>query len=260
MNDLFTLHKEYLNTFTEIEAVIKELFEFKKEHYTEANLSNHSAYLSDVQNGRTSCAFAISFPEFENKLLPHITVDKDRYPKLFTLAEEMYSLLDLNTHSTRVLFNIQEYYDNSAPVPKHYDGELMDFEIIDNKLKINEAIRPESVALMTLINNTSGGTRIHRGKDETVIAAKAGDLLIFNNADTMHSVDELIKNVETKEGDLIRLTFGWRSLSENCYYQIKQSKSLISSTDADELLQNWTKNVWPQKWKDIQNSNKRAAF
>jgi len=106
---------------------------------------------------------------------------------------------------------------------------------VNRRLFEVKALFPDTVALLTLRNNTiGGGTKIHfnmepgchelslRNNTQTkkhqkiVICAQKGDLLLFNNIDNEHSVDELFRDGTQKEGELIRHIIGWRSLEENC--------------------------------------------
>jgi hypothetical protein len=218
----YKLIKNYI-TPEHAELLVKYSLEFKKKHYTEENLANHSAYLSDKQPHRTSSAFAVS--SRVSGLLPTIPLGFYPYPPTEDEPSDgcslYYTTISVSrflgvSDTCRMLFNIQEYFASSEPVPKHNDGELLNFTIEqDGSLDIKESIRPDFVAVLTLVNDTDGGgTRLHLPDGTTeLVQAQAGDLLIFDNVNCLHSVDKLEGTVKRPDG-LLRMIIGWRSLAE----------------------------------------------
>jgi hypothetical protein len=254
-------HKKYRILETEdCDKVVKEVFDFKKQYYNLANLEKHIAYLADEKPGRYSHAYAISAPE-ASPILPGIQFeDLIKYPTIAKLTCQMELVLGLKW-SSRFLLNVQEYYSSNAAVPKHFDGELLDFEVKDDNLKINKAIRPKEVAVLVLINDVGPvGTRIHYpdGSEEMVIC-EAGEVVIFDNANCFHSVDAF--NATAKRSDnLVRMTLGWRSLNTNTVFYDGKINVDISQASADAITEDWFRRDWPAKWQKIKDDAVKAAF
>src|SRR5437899_2586783 len=103
----------------EVETLISEAKEFREQHYNPENLASHAAYLSDVHPTRVSHAFAVS--EGYKGELPTLPLSSPGIASATRAVVE--GSLELS-YTSRMLFNIQEYRDESAPVPKHCDGEL----------------------------------------------------------------------------------------------------------------------------------------
>lgn len=264
MPDLFTLHKGFCSIL-ECEQLIREVFAFKSKFYTEENLSTHRAYLADDQAHRTSHAYAVSHG-YEG---PLPTIDMQALDGYLFLVNKGMQVIGharrLNLHAdSRVLFNVQEYYGGSERVPKHMDGELLEFTAdAQGNLNIQRSIRPEQVAVLTLVNDTDGGgTRVHlpNGTEE-VTRAQAGDLLIFNNWECYHSVDALTGTVQRPDG-LLRMTIGWRSLADRVGYYEKDPGTCFRVTmdEANKITENWFKNEWPAQWERIKEQTQKAAF
>jgi hypothetical protein len=266
MSDLFKLFTGFVPPRL-CEALVEQTFAFKRRHYSEENLGAHRAYLADKQPHRTSHAYAVgqSYVEGFTGPLPTITLEAEaEIPHLYTVSKDVLAkVLDLNRES-RVLFNVQEYYGGSERVPKHMDGELLEFHAdAEGNLDIIRSIRPEKVAVLTLVNDTDGGgTRVHLpGGKEEVIRAQAGDLLVFNNVECYHSVDALTGTVRREDG-LLRMTIGWRSLADRVHYYEKDPGTCFRVTmdEANKLIESWYKNEWPRQWENIQQSRQKAAF
>jgi hypothetical protein len=243
----------------QIESIIQETFSFKRAFYNEENLSSHSAYLSDVHPNRTSSAFATSLTYAGS--LPFIDLLNVNLPGLVELHRRAMVELDLPMF-TRSLFNIQEYSAASEVVPKHSDGELLEFEAdAAGNLDIKRSIRPNQVAVLTLVNSTvDGGTRLYNiDGTEQVVRGEAGDLLIFDNVQNFHGVDPLNGVVKRDDG-LLRLIIGWRSLNANTTYMDGDKIVPVTFEEAESIIGKWYVNEWPQQWAKIAASQKKAAF
>ena len=279
----------------ELERVIDEVFDYKKAFYTPENLKTHAAYLADTKPNRTSHAYAIApFTREDYEKLQEVTdemMDVEFYDGplpvlpmgdwnecgndcLVELGLQVTQELGLSS-GNRVLFNVQEYYGGSEAVPMHNDGELLDFTVEGDTLTIKKSIRPDEVAVLTLVNDTDsvaresffqsgpgafGGTRLHY-KDGTseVVRAEAGDLLIFKNSEVKHSVDPLSGTVKRADG-LLRMTIGWRSLGEKCFYEDHDGMLPVDRAQAEAITLKWYQNEWPTKWAAIEEASSKAAF
>jgi hypothetical protein len=240
-----------------IEPLIEETFAFRKKYYTEENLAAHKAYLSDEKPHRNSFAFAMG----SDPVFPLINIDDVEFPRLEEAEYRVMKQLGLSPLA-HTLFNIQEYYSEAEPVPKHCDGELLDFSVNeDGTLNIRRSIRPQKVAVLTLVNDSvGGGTRLYSGEGETLVTAGPGDLLIFDNIDNFHGVDRLTGTVKRSDG-ILRMIIGWRSLNEQCFYMENPSHLYpISTITAEELRKQWLTWEWPQQWANIQSNRQKAAF
>lgn len=250
------------------EETIAQVFAFKKKFYTPENLQSHLAYLADEKPHRTSHAYAVASSKYQG-ILPAINTDNPELRDFAQLLSEGFTvcfnhnLLGLDFGS-RSLFNVQEYYGGSERVPKHMDGELLEFSAdTEGNLDIKRSIRPEKVAVLTLINDTDGGgTRIHMPDGtEEVVRGQAGDLLVFNNADCYHSVDALSGTVKRADG-LLRMTVGWRSLGDKTRYYEKSKGTCfpVTMSEANTLIENWYLDEWPKQWEKIKGAAQKAAF
>lgn len=246
------------------EHVVEEVFDFKRKYYTEENLKSHLTYFSDDQPGRTSSAYAVQSQCKSNKNLPAISIwhDLEVSSLIASLTEKMYRVLNVIPES-RMLLNLQEYYSDSAPVPEHFDGELLDFDIKEGKLNIHRAIRPRQVAVLVLVNEAGQvGTRIHKNELSNVVVCNPGDLLIFDNIACTHSVDSILGS-SNREDKLLRMTIGWRSLADDTYLHESRSVNKISkltNKEANDLTRRWLDKEWPLKYAEIKNKISKAAF
>jgi hypothetical protein len=263
MNKYFT--KDNLLNLFDPEETIAEVKRFYKEYYTEKNLSKHIAYLSDTKPGRKSHAYAISNNHNDGEYLPHInTFNVDfmgKYPNISNLTNFVRICLNISLDA-RILFNVQEYYSDSSEVPKHNDGELLEFSINkDGTLSITESLRPAKVAVLTLINDVKNGagTRIWNGNKNMVVKCKVGDLLVFDNIKCLHSVNAFSGNSIRKDG-LLRLIIGWRSLDETCVHEYDDLQFHKSTWDIKQITYFWLKEKWPKKWRKIKKDLTKAAF
>jgi hypothetical protein len=247
------------------ETLIAETKRFYQQFYTDENLAAHRTYISDTTPHRTSHAYAISSGYVEGFTGPLPTINlaslHDQFPAISFLSHDVLDNRFGLNHESRALFNVQEYFGGSEPVPQHNDGELLEFTTNDGGLQIKRSIRPEFVAVLTLVNDTDeGGTRVHYPDGSSrVIRGEAGDLLIFNNVQLKHSVDALKGNVKRADG-ILRQTIGWRSLSDKCFYSDQNGVRQISSGEADKITETWYQTEWPKIWQGLQESARKAAF
>lgn len=241
------------------EDLISEVRDFYKTYYTRENLEKHIAYLSDIKPGRRSSAYALA-PTSD---LPHVRTDHLflNFPGLHYLTMKIRPYLGVSSKA-RLLFNIQEYYSESSEVPKHNDGELLQFSVDDSgKLIIQESLRPARVGVLTLVNDVAegAGTRLWNKDKSSVVKCGVGDLLVFDNLNYLHSVDKFNGKAIRKDG-LLRLIIGWRSLDETCVHEVKGKKHSISTQQARIITKDWLFNSWPTKWKEIEQNLGKAAF
>jgi hypothetical protein len=243
------------------EQVVKEVLSFKQIFYNDENLKSHIAYLADQKPGRYSHAYAFNGPDALPDL-PGLPIDEIfKFPELCHLMAQVSELMDYSTHA-RFLFNVQEYYSDNAMVPKHFDGELLDFDVNpDDTLNIKRAIRPMLVGVLTLINDIGEvGTRVHSPDNlDAVIPCQPGELLIFDNKNCFHSVDAFHAKAKRKDG-IARMTIGWRGLNENCFLYNKGNSKIITRDEADKLTLQWYNKVWPEKWAAIEKNLGKAPF
>lgn len=257
MPDAFRLIKGFVPQ-NELEFLIQQTMAFKGLNYTDENLAAHRTYLSDTTEHRTSHAYAVS--------RDYLGVLPTLYPfatesLLGDISEQvMYQELELTTEN-RVLFNVQEYFGSSEPVPCHNDGELLEFTTENGGLQIKRSIRPDEVAVLTLVNDTDcGGTRVHYSPEiSEVVRAEAGDLLIFKNSEVKHSVDALTGTVKRPDG-ILRMTIGWRSLGDNCFYEDEKGMFHVTKDEAEKITAKWYREEWPQRWAAIVAASQKAAF
>lgn len=265
MNELFRLYEDFYAGEENQSKLIEDTKRLVRRFYNVLNLQNHTAYFSDISDNRSSYAFILC-PENQSNL-PAISLEEvasvSRSISVLTL--KLYEILNL-PKTSRVLFNIQMYKGDSKPVAKHFDGEFLEFSVDGEDLNIKRAIRPQQVAVLTLLNNTlEGGTRVHFDTSEgvsesAVIKGKAGDLLVFDNIRCHHSVDKLESNGEIRPDGLVRMIIGWRSIENNCELY---DNGNITSADAQTIRQvhaEWLKNEWPKMFENYVTQTQQVAF
>jgi hypothetical protein len=265
MSELFRLYEDFYAGEENQSKLIEDTKRFVRRFYNVVNLQNHAAYFSDISDNRSSYGFILC-PENESGL-PAINLTDvasvSRPIALLTL--KLYQILNL-PKTSRVLFNVQMYKGDSKPVAKHFDGEFLEFSVDGEELNIKRAIRPQQVAVLTLLNNTlEGGTRVHYDTTEgasesSVIKGKAGDLLVFDNIKCHHSVDKLESNGHKRLDGLVRMIIGWRSIESNC--ELYDNGKFIAA-DAEIVRQvhaEWLKNEWPKMFEDYVTQTQQVAF
>lgn len=260
MSEFYRLYEDFYGDEFGRERIIKDTKRFIGRFYNVLNLQNHAAYFADVSDNRTSYAF-IFCPENQSDL-PAIGLDHvaEVSRPLSVLTLELYKMLGL-PNTSRVLFNIQMYKGDSKPVAKHFDGEFLEFNVEGENLNIKRAIRPQQVAVLTLLNNTvDGGTRVHFDDESTVIKGKAGDLLIFDNIKCHHSVDKLEGNGTVREDGLVRMTIGWRSIEDNCALYDNGNLQTADAETIRQVHREWLKTEWPKMFENYVTQHQKVAF
>ena len=248
------------------ESLVKQAQRMERLFYNEHTLRDHKVYPQDIRPGRKSSAYAVS--EDYDGLLPTVNMrwlkrNYDGLSELSDLHRRVRGMLALPS-SSRMLFNVQEYYSESEAVPKHFDGELLEFKRDGNKLDILKAVRPRHVAVLTLVNDVEGaGTCLHyEDGSSLVVPCKAGDLLIFDNHNTHHSVDSFIGGSKREDG-LVRMIIGWRSLGARCdlFKKVdgKVFQSRITTRRANSLIEKFLDKEWPGIFREHQKG-REAAF
>lgn len=257
----YELIKGFLNKDA-IEFYIRDVKSLIDRFYTEYFLKEHIAYFSDQSENRESYAFAVSLddnPPVLPALDPNLISQTSR--RIATLNLKMSEILQVSRNS-RLMLNVQIYRGNSKPVTKHYDGEYFDFFVDENgSLNIVSGLRPEKVAVCVLHNDSTGGTRIHDSQGNSqVIVGETGDLLVFDNVNCLHSVDELV-GTSTRDDGILRMTIGWRSLDENVF-AIRQEKigKKLSIAESRVLHKDFLRSQWPSIYRSYMLENKKKAF
>lgn len=265
MSEFFKLYEDFYADKFAKEKIIRDTKRLIGRFYNVRNLQSHAAYFADISDNRSSYAF-IFCPENKSNLPAFSLAEVAEVSRpICTLTLRLYEMLGLSKNA-RVLFNIQMYKGDSKPVAKHFDGEFLKFDVDGEHLNIHKAIRPQKVAVLTMINHTiDGGTRLHLDSPDleeqsTVVKGKSGDLLIFDNIKCHHSVDKLESDGTKRDDGLIRMIIGWRSIDENCgLYE----NGVFTHSDCEsirELHANWLKNEWPKMFENYVLENQKVAF
>ena len=260
MSEFFRLYEDYYGDEVGRERIIKDTKRFIGRFYNVLNLQNHAAYFADVSDNRASYAFILC-PENQSGL-PALSLDKvaDVSRPISVLTLKLYEMLNI-PKTSRVLFNIQMYKGDSKPVAKHFDGEFLEFSVDGEDLNIKRAIRPDKVAVLTVLNNTvNGGTRVHLDDESSVITAKAGDLLIFDNLRCHHSVDKLESNGTVREDGLVRMIIGWRSIEDNCALYDNGNLTFSDAETIRQVHKEWLKTEWPKMFESYVTQHQKVAF
>jgi hypothetical protein len=211
------------NSFLRIEGyltneVCQELYDWmddSQKYYTQDNLRDKIAYPSDSSSTRVSNAYMVS-GGFSP--LPHIALEKDAMGSLLDdfqailaqMDELMYGLdTFLEVHATRCMLNMQKYFAGSKEVPWHFDGEYLKSK--GNTTRIEEGLVPRYIAVYTLSNQNTHGTKVRclQTGNEFQAESKAGDMIIIDNLRYLHSVPILEKP---------RLMIGFRNFDYRPHY------------------------------------------
>lgn len=249
---MYSLIKGFLSP-TECGIMLEVAEAFIANHYNENNVKEHKAYISDIKPNRTSYGFALDncagLPNYSQ--LPNI--DKEQLPVFLRDITEKVSKA-LGIFDGRALFNIQRYNRGSAQVPRHFDGELFDFDVgPEGELNINKALRPGEVAVLTLVNEAiGGGTRLFPldSSPSFVVPASAGDLLIFSNTECDHGVDSFYGS---QVGQYLRYIVGWRALEDGCHMFSEGiiHPERLSYRDAVAIHTTYLRDEWPKKYEAL---------
>lgn len=239
------------------EEVVAETKLFCDLFYTDENIRDRIAYPSDKSTNRESYGFAIT-SEINEK-------DSKYFNNIQKLTQMIYDLHDIDKSST-LLFNIQFYYDGSSEVPKHYDGEYFEFFGTSyGSLQIGDSLRSHIVSVLTLVNETTdGGTRIWDNIDgkenSTLIKAKVGEVVTFDNLSHLHSADAF-RAESTRADKLVRMTIGWRSIEDKCHFMYKGKVPIpVDMLTVKRITAEWMSTVWSKEHKEFLNNNKKPAF
>jgi len=257
----YELVKGFLQKST-LESYIQDIKRLISTYYTTEFLQSHAAYFSDKSENRESYAFAV-MPGNRRIELPALSATQIQAvsKRLSTLNLKASEVLGVSPDS-RLMLNVQIYRGNSKPVTRHFDGEYFDFSVQeDGSLNVVRGLRPERVAVCVLHNDSTGGTRIHdKSGDSSVVVGEGGDLLIINNIDCLHSVDEL-RGESTRQDGILRMTVGWRSLEENVW-EIRdgQTTKKIDAALARDMHRRFLSSDWPGIYADYVHNAKDSAF
>jgi len=262
LNDHITVHRKLYNE-PQLKELLKETEILIEKYYVDENLKSHVAYFSDQRATRDSYAFLVQHSSKNSDLtLPQIMYNK--LPSVIQIAQKRFEDLAKLTRG-RLLFNIQRYRDNSTYLPTHFDGEYFDFKKNDDDtLLINKAIRPNTTAVLTLLNNaTKGGTKIINPANESdfqIVVGAAGDMVAFRNDKLLHGAEPFYKRTDVQTQDkYIRYTIGWRSIEENAkWYSFGQMRELPYE-EALKLHHEYMKLTWPSVYESL-TLTKKAAF
>tara|TARA_Y100001963_G_C6751248_1_gene434327 strand:+ start:468 stop:1355 length:888 start_codon:yes stop_codon:yes gene_type:complete len=265
----------------EIEKCLKAAHLARTTYYTEKTLAKRISYLSDDTEARKSNAIMIS--KKENKRLPSVFYEDVFYP----LVKSYNKILADLTHAevaenSRTMINFQEYFAGSKPVRDHFDGEYLDYEIVgDYKLLVKKAILPQFVSVAILHNENKGspnGIVLRNSAKSEVVEPELnkGDFIIFDNIHFRHSVPTLNKprtiigfrnfdhfpfhfigeRVFSELGLAPITALGWRKFKDE---QNPGYLKSISSQEAEKIMVEFNKNVWPSKWKEVK-AKSEAVF
>ena len=201
------------------EAVIEAIGRFVDREYHATNIRTRRAHVYEYGLDLEAFAFPVHCPGSpRTDAFPGFTLDElpEPLPELTRRAVER-----LGVERGRVLWNVARYAQHSAPLPAHFDGELFEFEpdpVAGNT--VWSGIRPRQVALLTLRNESAHcGTTLHAA-DGSIVRTRSGpgELLVFDNVETMHGVpgtgDNVVAPAQEASKRWIRVTTGWRAMDE----------------------------------------------
>ena len=201
------------------EAVIAASSAFVDRYYDAENIRTRRAHVYEYGLDLEAFAFPVHFPGApETDALPGFALDElPEVVRPLTLE----AARRLGVRRGRLLWNIARYAQHSAPLPPHFDGELFEFDAHPVRgTTVWSGIRPRQVALLTLRNESAScGTSLHAADGSVAVTrASAGELLVFDNIDTMHGVPGSGANVVAPADEAssrwIRVTTGWRAMDE----------------------------------------------
>ena len=230
------------------EAADKMITTFYTEGNIEKRITSTAAREGDLHSlkGRDGYAFMIhhSSMESDNRLAGINFNDLD--PTIQHACKLFESKLGIK--KGRYLLNFQRYYQDSVLLPLHQDREPFSIVKHEKLVTVEEAIIPNKVAVLTLINNAiGGGTRIST-KDRSnsvVIECAPSDLLVFNNNNILHGADAF-KGTPDFTPPYVRYTMGFRSFEYDCaYFNIKEDDiKEVTYEEVVEMHYNFMENDW----------------
>jgi hypothetical protein len=242
------------------EAADKMISTFYTQENIENRIASKAAREGDVHSlkGREGYAFMIHHSSMESdNRLPGINFN-DLDPIIQNTCKSFESKLEIK--KGRYLLNFQRYYQDSALLPLHQDREPFSIVKHEKLVTVEEAIIPNKVAVLTLINNAiGGGTRIST-KDRSnsiVVECAPSDLLVFNNNNILHGADTFKENPDFHP-PYVRYTMGFRSFEYDCKYFNIMNEDKIKDVTYEEVVEmhyNFTKNDWPRMLKYSNSSS-----
>ncbi len=232
------------------EAVISAIGDFVDRHYNEENIRTRRAHVYEYGLDMEAFAFPVHAPGSpETDALPGFRLDELPEPirPLTAIAVDRLGL-----KRGRVLWNVARYAQHCAPLPAHFDGELFEFDPDPVEgTTVWSGIRPHEVALLTLRNDTaSRGTTLHAADGSvTETHAAAGEMLLFDNVDTMHGVPGTGANVAVPVDEArsrwVRVTTGWRSMDEGFDWDDRRPLRPIDFDESVRKHHTFFANTWP---------------
>lgn len=232
------------------EAIVSAIADFVDRHYDEANIRARRAHVYEYGLDMEAFAFPVHFPGSpETDVLPGF--DLDEIPELVRPLT-MAAVDRLGLKRGRVLWNVARYAPHCAPLPAHFDGELFEFDPdpVEGTM-VWSGIRPREVALLTLRNESATcGTSLHAADGSvTETHAVAGEMLLFDNIDTMHGVPASGANVVAPADEApsrwIRVTTGWRSMDEGYDWDDRRPLRPIDFDESVAKHHTFFETKWP---------------
>lgn len=234
------------------EALIRDTNAFIARAYDRENALARRSYVYEFSSMETF-AFAVHCPgDPATAHLPGFPLDA-LPASLAALTREVTDRLSIRRG--RVLWNVGRYFEDCGPITPHHDGELFDYEVVPRlSMTIRSGIRPRSVAILTLRDETpDGGTRLEDGAGGVVAPTmEPGDLLCFDNTRLLHSVPNPFRKPtaaaddETGRPRWVRYTMGWRALDDGCFaWREGRLAEPLGVEAAVALHERFLRETWP---------------
>jgi len=239
-------------TARKVHIELKEIF---KKFYTEENLRDHSVYLSDKGNQRTSHGLQMGSVYCQ---LPCIDLPRC-YEQIYNCSYLYRMILWILGESFcpvhRAFLGWQSYQNNGALVCPHQDGEYLEYEPLkDGGFIAHKNLAPKYVLLFLLQQETGcHGTFLTKRKNDTegiTFNLEVGDAVLFKNTETWHSVP---KQPSLPISGIIRETFGFRSWDVNPILIEEEGKkhSQLTTNQSVTLQQQWLTETWPSLFESL---------
>ena len=233
------------------ESILRDVNAFIEASYHEANARARRAHVYEYGTDMEACAFPIHCPGSpETDALPGFGLS-ELPPALAELSER--AALALRLERGRILFNVGRYPEHADALNPHWDGELFDFTVTPGQGNlVRSGIRPSEVALLTLRNETDGGTTLHDEEGKvTQTHAQPGELLIFDNTRYKHGVSAAGAFPTPPPPDepprWIRYTIGWRALEEGHHWVDGKPLRPIDFAEAVAMHETFLREDWPSQ-------------
>jgi len=245
-----------------------ELKDMKEEHYTPANLENHSVYLSDKTETRESNAMMVALGRSD---LPQVPVYGNYLTLLLKFHNEVIGgLVGKEVPvSSRSMLNFQEYFAGSKPVAEHFDGEYLSYEKLSpTEFKLKEGLLPRYVMVFTIRNENVGeeveGTVLRNVETNEMIntQSRPGMVLIFDNLRFRHGVPELkkprlmcgLRNFDFEPAYFVDQIADPALLSSVQKMEDKNNPGYIQEMTSEEARQRqltFVAHEWPKQWETM---------